>query len=180
MRQGPAGRSGAAVSGRRQEKPRKARVCSCLKSQGHGSFSSPGEFTASPLLPTYRQPVSHFRFAQQAVSTAKGLVCLFQKQRNGRPPTPVSFLQAPGGEAGSGRQAGGLTSVPTLRLWREERAKGSLLRPRESRAKGQGFQVGLPSSTFTEVRGAVAPQSTSYTTQCSSNNRTGAEKVSSD
>lgn len=38
-RQGPAERNGATVSGQRKEKPRKARVCYCLKkNQSHGYF----------------------------------------------------------------------------------------------------------------------------------------------
>lgn len=79
-------------------------------------------------------------------------MCLFQIQKKTGKQASSRLLGGEGRGVGDG--AGSLTSVPTLRLWREERVKGSLLKPRESRAKGQGFQAGLPSFTFTEVWGS--------------------------
>lgn len=150
-----------------------------MKSQGHGSFSSPRVYSLASAA--YLQAASFpLPFCSASSQHCKGACVLIPKTEKRETTDTCVLPPGSGGGGRSGRRAGGLTSVPTLRLWREERAKGSLLRPRESRAKGQGFQVGLPSSTFTEVRGAVAPQSTSYTAQCSSNNQTGAEKVSSD
>lgn len=111
----------------------------CLrKRKATATSSSSRSFAASPLLPVHRRPVSHLCSAWEAGSTGKGLCAYSKYRKTGDHHTCV--LPPGSGREESGRQAGSLTRVPTP----SGRAKGSLLRPRESRAKGQGLQVGLP------------------------------------